>query len=133
MSKTYDNCVYLSDSPEEVEKKIKTMMTDPQRKRRTDKGDPELSPAFQLHKIFSTKEQQDEVAEGCRTAGIGCIDCKKVLIGNLFKVLEPIWGNRADLLKNPKNIEEIVQQGSQKAKKVASLTMQEVREAIWGP
>lgn len=133
MSKTYDNCVYLSDSPEGVEQKIKTMMTDPQRKRRTDKGDPELSPVFQLHKIFSTKEQQDEVAEGCRTAGIGCIDCKKVLIGNLFKVLEPIWDNRADLLKNPKNIEEIVHQGSQRAKKVASLTMQEVREAIWGP
>ncbi|UCF87658.1 MAG: tryptophan--tRNA ligase [Nitrospiraceae bacterium] len=131
MSKTYDNCVFLSDSPEEVEQKIKTMMTDPQRKRRTDKGDPELSPVFQLHKIFSTKEQQDEVAEGCRTAGIGCIDCKKVLIGNLFKELEPIWDKRADLLKNPKNIEEIAHQGSQRAKKIASLTMQEVREAIW--
>jgi tryptophanyl-tRNA synthetase len=108
------------------------MMTDPQRERRTDKGDPELSPVFQLHKIFSTSEQQDEVAEGCRSAGIGCIDCKKVLIENLFTVLEPIWDNRADLLKNPKRIEDIIQNGSQRAKKVASLTMQEVRQAIWG-
>jgi tryptophanyl-tRNA synthetase len=132
MSKTYDNCVFLSDSPEEVEQKIKTMMTDPQRERRTDKGDPELSPVFQLHKIFSIREQQDEVAEGCRTAGIGCIDCKKVLIENIFTVLRPIWDKRADLLKNPKRIEDIIQNGSQRAKKVASLTMQEVRQAIWG-
>jgi tryptophanyl-tRNA synthetase len=130
MSKTYDNCIYLSDSPKEVEQKIKTMVTDPQRMRRTDKGDPELSPVFHLHKIFSTKEQQDEVAAGCRTAGIGCLDCKKVLIENVFKVLEPIWRNRDALSKKPKYMEDIVYTGSRKARKVAAETMTGVRDAI---
>ncbi len=116
MSKTYGNCIFLSDSPKEVEQKIRTMTTDPQRIKRTDKGDPELSPVFQLHKIFSSKDEQDEVAEGCRTAGIGCIDCKKVLIKNLMTVLEPIWKRRAELLNNPDRLEEIISAGSQKAK-----------------
>jgi tryptophanyl-tRNA synthetase len=130
MSKTYDNCVFLSDSPEEVEKKIKTMTTDPQRIKRTDKGDPELSPVFQLHKIFSSKEEQDEVAEGCRTAGIGCIDCKKVLIRNLFTVLEPIWERRRSFLEKPDFLEDILRSGSGKARQAAAETMESVRKAI---
>lgn len=130
MSKTYDNCVFLSDSPKEVEQKIRTMTTDPQRIKRTDKGDPELSPVFQLHKVFSSKDEQDEVAEGCRTAGIGCIDCKKVLIKNLFSILEPIWEKRNDLLDKPDMLKDILESGSQKAGKAASETMKEVRTAI---
>jgi len=130
MSKTYGNCIFLSDSPEEVEQKIRTMTTDPQRIKRTDKGDPELSPVFQLHKIFSSKDEQDEVAEGCRTAGIGCIDCKKVLIKNLMTVLEPIWERRSELLDNPDRLEEIISVGSQKAKEAASITMSQVRKSI---
>lgn len=130
MSKTYNNCIYLSDSPEEVKQKITTMVTDPQRVRRTDRGNPELSPVFQFHKIFSTKEEQDEVAEGCRTAGIGCLDCKKILIKNLFKILEPIWDKRKDFLEKPDLLKDIVQAGTKKAKKVASGTISEVRKAI---
>ncbi|MDO8281008.1 MAG: tryptophan--tRNA ligase [Thermodesulfovibrionia bacterium] len=130
MSKSYDNCVYMSDTPEDVDKKIRTMMTDPQRQRRTDAGDPELSPVFQLHKIFSTKEEQDEVAEGCRTAGIGCLDCKKVLIKNLFKVLEPIWEKRKELLAKPEYIKEVISAGTEKAKKISDQTMNDVRKAI---
>jgi tryptophanyl-tRNA synthetase len=130
MSKTYENCIYLSDSPKEVEQKIRTMTTDPQRIKRTDKGDPELSPVFQLHKVFSSKEEQDEAAEGCRTASIGCIDCKKVLIKNLFTVLEPIWEQREKLLKKPDVLEDIIASGSKKAGKTASVTMKEVRKAI---
>lgn len=130
MSKSYENCVYLSDTPEEVDKKIKTMMTDPQRMRRTDAGDPELSPVFQLHKIFSSKAEQDEVAEGCRTAGIGCIDCKKVLIKNLFKMLEPIWEKREELLNKPDYVEEVISSGTAKAKKTSDVTMADVRKAI---
>lgn len=130
MSKTYDNCIYLSDTPAEVEQKIKTMMTDPQRVKRTDSGDPELSPVFQLHKIFSTKEEQDEVAEGCRTAGIGCLDCKKVLIKNLFSVLEPIWEKRVKFLDKPEIIKEIIDAGSLKARKIASNTIAEATKAI---
>jgi tryptophanyl-tRNA synthetase len=130
MSKSYNNCIYLSDEPGEVEKKIRTMMTDTQRMKRTDKGDPERSPVFQLHKIFSSKEEQDEVAEGCRTAGIGCIDCKKVLIKNIFAVLEPIWERRKKLLENPGRLEDILRTGSERARKAASETMELVRDAI---
>ena len=130
MSKTYGNCIFLSDSPEEVEQKIRTMTTDPQRIKRTDKGDPELSPVFQLHKVFSSKDEQDEVAEGCRTAGIGCIDCKKVLIKNLMSMLEPIWERRSELLDNPDKLEEIISAGSDKAQKAAAETMEKVRDVI---
>jgi tryptophanyl-tRNA synthetase len=130
MSKTYENCIYLSDSQNEVEQKINTMMTDPQRIKRTDKGDPELSPVFQLHKIFSTKEEQDEVAEGCRTAGIGCIDCKKILIKNMLTVLEPIWERRKSLIAKPDVLEDVVESGSKKAQKIASETMLQARNAI---
>ncbi len=130
MSKTYNNCIYLSDSPEEVEQKIKTMMTDPHRVKRTDVGDPELSPVFQLHKIFSSKDEQAEVAEGCRTAGIGCLDCKKVLIKNIFKVLNPIWERRKNYLDKPHLLEEILQAGALKAKKVAARTVNDASNAM---
>lgn len=130
MSKSYDNAIYLSDSPQEVEHKIKTMATDPARIRRTDRGDPDLSPVHQLHKIFSSKEEQDYVAEGCRTAGIGCIDCKKILIKNVFKVLEPIWTKREELIKNPDLLKGIVDKGNEKARKVCQETMAIVRNAM---
>lgn len=130
MSKTYDNCVFLSDTPAEVERKIKTMTTDTQRIRRTDKGDPELSPVFQLHKVFSSKEEQDEVAEGCRTAGIGCLDCKKILIKNLLTIMEPIWEKRQEFLEKPDLIEDIIITGSEKARKAAIETMELVRKAM---
>jgi tryptophanyl-tRNA synthetase len=130
MSKTYNNCIYLSDQPNEVEQKIKTMMTDPQRIKRTDKGDPELSPVYHLHKIFSTSDEQNNVAEGCRTAGIGCIDCKKVLIKNIFKVLEPIWERRKIFMAKPDDLKDIIAAGSKKAEKTASETMALVRKAM---
>jgi tryptophanyl-tRNA synthetase len=130
MSKTYNNCIYLSDSPKDVEQKIRTMPTDPQRIKRTDKGDPELSPVYQLHKVFSSKEEQESVTEGCRTAGIGCIDCKKILIKNLFRVLEPIWERRKTLMQDPDHLEDIVATGSRKAGKAAAETMAQVREAM---
>ena len=130
MSKTYGNCIYLSDSPEEVEKKVKTMTTDTQRVKRTDPGDPELSPVFQLHKIFSSKEEQNEVAEGCRTAGIGCIDCKMILIKNLHAQLDPIWEKRNELLDKSDLLEDIIESGSIKAANAAEETMLLVRKAI---
>lgn len=130
MSKTYNNCIYLSDSPEDVKHKINTMMTDPKRIRRTDCGDPEVSPVFQLHKIFSTMEERNEVAEGCRTAEIGCLDCKKLLLKNLFKILAPIWDKRKNLLEKPHILEDIVQEGVKRARKIASETISEVSEVI---
>jgi len=130
MSKSYDNAIYLSDEPKTVEQKIRTMVTDPARVKKTDKGDPELSPVYQLHKIFSSKEEQEEVAGGCRTAGIGCIDCKKILIKNVFKVMEPIWTKRNELRNSPDLLNDVADRGTAKAKKVAEETMRLVREAM---
>ena len=130
MSKSYGNAIYLSDSPKEVEQKIRTMTTDPARIKRTDIGNPELSPVFQLHKIFSSKEEQDEVAAGCRTAGIGCIDCKKVLIKNVFEVLGPIWTRREEMMNNPERLRQIIEAGTEKARKVTQETMALVRDVM---
>ncbi|MEW6068266.1 MAG: tryptophan--tRNA ligase [Nitrospirota bacterium] len=130
MSKSYDNAIYLSDTPEVVDQKIRTMVTDPARVKRTDKGNPELSPVYQLHKIFSSKQEQEEIAEGCKTAGIGCIDCKKILIKNVFMVMEPIWAKRKELIDSPDSLRDIVDKGTEKATKVARETMQLVREAM---
>jgi tryptophanyl-tRNA synthetase len=130
MSKSYDNAIFLSDSPQDVEGKIMTMVTDPARVKRTDPGNPERSPVYQLHKIFSSKEEIDEVSAGCATAGIGCIDCKKILLKNIFRVLEPIWKRRTELINSPDILHDIVKSGSEKAKKTAMETMQLVREAI---
>ncbi|HLC16775.1 MAG TPA: tryptophan--tRNA ligase [Thermodesulfovibrionia bacterium] len=126
MSKTYNNCIYLSDTPDEVTKKIKTMVTDPARVRRTDPGTPELSPVFHLHKIFSSQEELKEIDKGCTTAHIGCIDCKKVLIRNIFKVLEPIWEKREHYLKSPGLIDDVIEHGTRKAVQKAQETIEEV-------
>ncbi len=127
MSKSYDNAIYLNDPPEVVERKVLTMMTDTQRARRTDPGDPERSPVYQLHRIFSSKEELEEVAQGCRTASIGCIDCKRILLKNLFRVLEPLWQRRKELSDNPEKLREIVNAGIEKARRVAQETMELVR------
>ncbi|HYA12478.1 MAG TPA: tryptophan--tRNA ligase [Thermodesulfovibrionales bacterium] len=130
MSKSYDNAIFLSDSPKEVEQKILTMMTDPARVKRTDPGNPELSPVYQLHKIFSSKEEIERVATGCITADIGCIDCKKVLLKNIFRTMEPIWKRRNELINNPDMLYNIVKKGTEKAKNTVEETMQLVRDAM---
>ncbi|MBF0608721.1 MAG: tryptophan--tRNA ligase [Candidatus Magnetobacterium sp. LHC-1] len=129
MSKSYNNCIYLSDTPQEVQTKIRTMMTDPARVRRTDKGDPELSPVYQLHKVFSTQEQQQYVADGCRNASIGCIDCKKIVTTHILTILEPIWARRKEL-KNSSTLIDIVSAGNARAARVAEESMQLIREAM---
>ncbi|MBF0337512.1 MAG: tryptophan--tRNA ligase [Nitrospirae bacterium] len=129
MSKSYNNCIYLSDTTEEVQTKIRTMMTDPARVRRTDKGDPELSPVYQLHKVFSTKEQQQYVADGCRNASIGCIDCKKIVTTHILTILEPIWARRKEL-KNSSTLTDILNAGNARAARVAQESMQLIREAM---
>jgi tryptophanyl-tRNA synthetase len=130
MSKSYNNCIYLSDSPDEIREKVRNMLTDPQRKRRKDPGDPELSPVYAYHKIFSSEQEIAEVAEGCRTAGIGCIDCKKMLSENMVRVLAPIHEKRQKLLQDPKKIDDIVAGGTETATKIAAETMVEVRKAM---
>ena len=128
MSKSYDNAVYLSDDPKSAEQKLRTMMTDPARIRRTDKGDPGKCPVFDLHKVFSTEEERAWATEGCTTAGIGCIDCKKVLIAHVMEIMEPIWEKREKLKANPGILNDAVDRGVAKATEVCESTMLEVRK-----
>ncbi|MBF0554006.1 MAG: tryptophan--tRNA ligase [Nitrospirae bacterium] len=130
MSKSYGNAVYLSDTPEVIDKKIRTMMTDPARKRKTDKGDPELSPVYALHKIFSTIDEIERVAQACKTAEIGCIDCKRILIKNILKELEPLWNKRQELINNPSMLDDILNEGNKRAAAEAEKTMVHIREAM---
>ncbi|MDA8388733.1 MAG: tryptophan--tRNA ligase, partial [Nitrospiraceae bacterium] len=130
MSKSYGNAIYLGDPPKEVERKIKTMMTDPARKLRTDPGNPELCPVYHLHKVFSTSDEQDWVVKGCMSAGIGCIECKGVLIKNVLGVLAPIQEKRRALTENPDRLREIAQLGSKKAGAAAKETIGAVKEAL---
>ena len=128
MSKSYGNTILLSDPEPEVRQKLKTMVTDPARVRRSDPGDPDKCPVGDLHKVFSTPETMAKVYEGCRSAGIGCIECKGWAADSLLKVLQPIQERRAAITK-PQAI-EILKEGSRRAEQRAEQTMVEVREAM---
>jgi tryptophanyl-tRNA synthetase len=130
MSKSLDNCIYLSDSPAAVTAKVKPMMTDPARKRRVDPGNPDVCPVFDLHRIFTPAVEREACASGCRTAGIGCLDCKGVLLGFLLPALEPIRARRQAYAEKPDTIVEILHEGSRRARTVAAQTMDEVRRAV---
>jgi len=130
MSKSYGNAIFLSDSEEETEKKIRPMMTDPARVRRTDPGDPEKCPAFTLHRVYTPADERDGVVEGCTTAGIGCIDCKKVLIGHLNEYLRPLRERRRELASDPDRVRRVLVEGTARARKEAQRTMAEVRAAV---
>jgi tryptophanyl-tRNA synthetase len=130
MSKSYGNAIYLKDPPEVVREKLRPMVTDPARKRRTDPGNPEVCPVFDLHKAFSTPEVQAWSAQGCRTAGIGCLDCKGALAGQVLQRLGPISERRADYAARPDTVWDILRAGSQRAREVAAQTMAEVRAAM---
>jgi tryptophanyl-tRNA synthetase len=130
MSKSFGNDIKLSDDPATVEKKILPMMTDPARKRRQDRGNPELCPVFDYHKAFSTAETQSWVDHGCRTAEIGCIDCKRGLLKHLLPVLEPIAAKRRELEAQPDVVTAVLERGNTAARKVAQHTMRQVRHAM---
>jgi tryptophanyl-tRNA synthetase len=130
MSKSYGNAVFLSDAPAEIDAKLSRMMTDPARVRRSDPGEPEKCPAFQLHKIYCTPDEIDFVTKGCRTAGIGCLECKKVMIKHVIDELAPFRERRAGYEKSPETVVEILTRGSSTARKKAGETMAEVRETV---
>ena len=130
MSKSYGNVIELADPPEEVRQKVRTMMTDPARKRRSDPGNPDVCPVFDLHKIFTPPADRDYCATGCRTAGIGCLDCKDVLLRHMLPPLERIRERRQAFAEKPHAIREILHEGSRRARAVAQQTMAEVREAV---
>jgi tryptophanyl-tRNA synthetase len=130
MSKSYGNAIYLKDSPEVVRQKLRPMVTDPARVRRTDPGDPEKCPVFDLHKAFSTQETQDWAANGCRTAGIGCIECKTKLADHLVERLAVIHARRPEYADRPDTVWDILREGAVKARETARATMEDVRAAM---
>jgi len=130
MSKSYGNAVNLRDEPQAVYDKLSRMMTDPRRARRTDPGDPRDCPAFRLHEIYCTDEEKAEVTEGCRTAGIGCLDCKKVMIRHVLAELEPIQARRADFASRPGAVREVLAAGAETAREAAGATLGEAKAAM---
>ncbi len=130
MSKSYGNTILLSDPPELVSKKLATMITDPARKRRTDKGNPDVCPVFDLHKVFSTAAEIDRVNRECRSAEIGCLDCKAIVAANINERLKPIQECRKVYEQEPKKVWDILDAGTKKARKVAQETMAQVRRAV---
>ncbi|MGA2236129.1 MAG: tryptophan--tRNA ligase [Terriglobales bacterium] len=136
MSKSYDNAVLLTDPEPVVRQKLKTMVTDPARVRRTDPGNPDVCPVGDLHKIFSTQETIAKVYEGCRSAGIGCIECKSWVADALVKILNPMQERRKKYEDNPRLAWDILEAGSARARDVAGATMDEVRKSMgldYGP
>jgi tryptophanyl-tRNA synthetase len=130
MSKSYGNTIAMREEPAVVEQKIKKMPTDPQRVRRTDKGDPNRCPVWQFHQVYSDQATKDWAYQGCTTAGIGCLDCKQPVIDAVKKEQEP-WRERAEpYLTNPKHVHWIVEVGTERARSVARGTMKDVRAAM---
>ncbi len=130
MSKSYGNTINLSDSEPVVRQKLKTMVTDPARVKRTDPGNPDICPVYDFHKIFSPVAVIERVNRECRTAEIGCIDCKKLTADAMVERLNPIWEARRTLSKNPDQVEEIVCEGNKRASEVSHRTLEEVKAAM---
>lgn len=128
MSKSYGNSIYLSDSPETIDKKIRPMVTDTRRKRRTDPGVPDDCPVFGFHISFSSEEERTEIVKGCTTASIGCIDCKKILIKNVNNMLDPIREKRQKY--QAVDTGDILENGIKKAREKAKQVLAEVRERV---
>jgi tryptophanyl-tRNA synthetase len=130
MSKSYGNTILLSEPEPELRAKLKTMVTDPARIRRTDVGNPDICPVFDLHKVFSTEETQSEVRQGCTTAGIGCIQCKGWLADAIVREIAPIQERRRVLEADPAQVDAILWDGSARARRRAIQTLQHVRQAM---
>ncbi len=130
MSKSYGNTIALREDPESVRQKIRTMPTDPARVRRTDPGDPEKCPVWQFHLLYSDEQTRDWVQQGCRSAGIGCVECKQPVIDAVLAELAPIQERARELEANPAVVRNIVHEGCERAREVARETMDEVRGAM---
>jgi tryptophanyl-tRNA synthetase len=130
MSKSYGNYILIDTDEKELWKMIAPMMTDPARKRRNDPGDPEKCPVWDYHKAFTSSDEEKEwVVEGCKTANIGCLECKRVLQRNLVAKLYPVWERLSYLKENTSELSRIIEDGNRKAREVAKETMKKVLEA----
>jgi len=131
MSKSYDNAIFLSDTPEQIVAKVKPMITDPARKRRSDPGNPEVCPVYDLHKVFTPQaEREGVIVPGCTSAGIGCLDCKQILLKHALPVLGPISERRAELARDPDRVRAILDDGTARARRVARETLAEAKDAM---
>ena len=130
MSKSFGNSILIKDPPEIIREKVMPMVTDTRRMRRSDPGEPNDCPVFTLHRAFVPKEKQDEAAQGCRTAGIGCRECKAIMLEYLLRTLEPIQERRREYEKDPGRVWAILEEGNRKARRAAQATMAEVRAAL---
>lgn len=130
MSKSYGNTISLREPPGTVEQKLKTMPTDPARVRRTDPGEPEKCPVWSLHQVYSDPDTQDWVQNGCRSAGIGCLDCKRPLIEAVQAELKPIQERAKEYAEDPETVRGVISEGCEAAREVARETMEEVRQVM---
>jgi tryptophanyl-tRNA synthetase len=130
MSKSYGNTIGLREDPDAVANKLKTMQTDPARVRRTDPGDPEKCPVWDLHKLYSSDETRRWVDAGCRSAGIGCLECKKPLIERVVEEVTTMRQRAQEYEDNPDLVRGIIAEGCEKAREVASQTLDDVKQAI---
>jgi tryptophanyl-tRNA synthetase len=130
MSKSYDNAIFLSDSPKDINAKVSRMITDPQRKRRSDPGNPDVCNVFDFHKLYTDPQMVEEIDEQCRTAGIGCVECKQKMAQGLIAALEPIREKRTYYESRPDLVDDIMTEGSNRARRTAQSTMEDVRAAI---
>ncbi len=133
MGKSLNNHIELSSTPEETARRVREMVTDPARQRRTDPGNPDVCNVFTMHKIFSPQEDVEMINVECRRAGIGCVDCKTRLAASLNKALEPFRAKRAELAAQPDYVKDVLREGDKRALAIAEQTMTEVREAIQLP
>lgn len=130
MSKSYGNAILLSEPEPEIRQKLKTMVTDPARVRRTDPGNPQVCPVYSLHKIFSSQETIANVEKGCTTASIGCIECKGWVADHLLETIRPLQERRKKFERNPKMVWDILEAGTAKARRSAESTMVDVRDSM---
>jgi tryptophanyl-tRNA synthetase len=130
MSKSYNNTITLREAPDNVREKLRTMPTDPARVRRTDPGNPDICPVWQLHQVYSGDEVKGIVREGCTTAGIGCLDCKQYIVDSVLQELEPIQERAREFEQDPGRVRAIISEGSAAARDVARKSLEEVRQAM---
>jgi tryptophanyl-tRNA synthetase len=133
MSKSLNNQIDLAYTPEETIQRVMTMVTDPQRIKRSDPGNPDVCNVFSMHKVFSTPEEVKRIDRECRKAEIGCVDCKKILAANINAHLAPLRARRIELAKDPQAIWDVLEDGAGRARAIAEKTMQEVRAAVGLP
>jgi tryptophanyl-tRNA synthetase len=130
MSKSYENAIYLSDTPGDIQKKVGSMITDPQRIRKDDPGNPDVCSAYALHKVFTQLADLEDTAERCKGGAIGCVACKKKLAKNLSDFLESIRSKREQLVAHPDTVLDILNEGAKKAREAAAETLEEVKEKM---